>query len=48
MELDCLAGGITVDLDADLSQTLVEFYVRGRSKKAIKYAAALCEAAIKE
>jgi hypothetical protein len=39
------AGGITVDLDADLSQTLVEFYVRGRSKRAIKYAAALCEAA---
>jgi hypothetical protein len=44
----CRARGITiVDLDTDLTQTLMEFYARGRSKKAIMYAAALCEAAMK-
>jgi hypothetical protein len=43
----CKRAGITVNRDAELSHTLVEFYVRGRSKRAIKYAAALCEAAMR-
>jgi hypothetical protein len=43
----CKRAGITVNRDAEFSHILVEFYVRGRSKRAIKYAAALCEAAMR-
>jgi hypothetical protein len=42
----CERAGIAVNRDAEFSHTLVEFYVRGRSKPAIKYAAALCQAAL--
>jgi hypothetical protein len=44
----CRRDGITVDSDTDLSQVLVGFYVRGRSKTATKYAAALCQAALQK
>jgi hypothetical protein len=42
----CGRKGIAVCSDTDLSQILVEFYVRGRSKTATKCAAALCQAAL--
>jgi hypothetical protein len=44
----CRRDGITVASDTDLSQILVGFYVRGRSKTATKYAAALCQAALQK
>jgi hypothetical protein len=45
---DCGPKDITVFPGASLSQLLVEFYVQGRSKRAIKYAASLPEAALQE
>jgi hypothetical protein len=42
----CWDQGVGVKLPVDLSHVLVEFYIRGRSKKALKYADALCEAAM--
>lgn len=44
----CCSDGITVGSGTDLSDILVEFYVRGRSRKAAKYAAALCQAALQK
>lgn len=44
----CRCANITVNSRADLSDILVAFYVRGRSKKAVKYAAALCEGALQK
>jgi hypothetical protein len=44
----CRREGITADSDAHLSDILVEFYVRRRSKKAVKHSAALCEAAMQK
>src|SRR5262245_50188489 len=45
---DCGSECIAVEHDDDLSQLVVVYYVRGRSKKAIKYAAALPEAAMQK
>jgi hypothetical protein len=45
---DCGPKDISVYPGAHLSQILVEFYVQGRSKRAIKYAAALPEAAMQK
>jgi hypothetical protein len=45
---ECGRKSITVNSGAPLSQILVRFYVRGRSKTATKCAAALCQAALQK
>jgi hypothetical protein len=45
---DCGRKDVCVYPGASISQMLVEFYVQGRSKKAVKYAAALPEAVLQK